>query len=135
MNPKSTSAADSMLARTGRRIAVSESFICASFLRKVNRPDGPQRNGTSHARVPSLSCLYVERERGQSTLAGPVCVRTEGPEHTPKRGRPARGRPKRHNFAVGTRDRPSRFESTGRAGRMAKAPVLKTGGRKPLQVR
>src|SRR5436309_11938121 len=91
MNPKSTSAADSMLARTGRRIAVSESFICASFLRKVNRPDGPQRNGTSHARVPSLSCLYVERERGQSTLAGPVCVRTEGPEHTPKRGRPARG--------------------------------------------
>src|SRR5438874_10652163 len=55
MNPKSTSAAESMLARTGRRIAVSDSFICDNFPRRVNGPDRPQRNGTCPTLVPRSS--------------------------------------------------------------------------------
>src|SRR6266566_512752 len=85
MTPKSTSAAESMLARTGRRMAVSESFIRDSFPRKVNRPDSPQRNGTFHARVPSLCCQYVETERGKSTLVVPFPVRSGARTYTEAR--------------------------------------------------
>src|ERR1700694_695666 len=84
MTPKSTSAAESMLARTGRRIAVSESLICESFPGKVNRPDSPERNGRLRVQVPRSPWKYVERESGESTSMGPVFVRTRAPERIPK---------------------------------------------------
>src|SRR5947209_18536300 len=89
MTPNSTRAAESMLARTGRRIAVSESFIGEKFPRKVYRPDSPERNGTCRTRVPTRFCYYVEKERGKSTFAGPVIVRT-GPRRYPEAQKAAR---------------------------------------------
>src|SRR2546428_4987770 len=127
MNPKITSAAESMLASTGRRNAVSESVISDNFPRKVNRPDSPERNGTCHPVVPMTSASTSKKNARNRHRLVPFLFELGDRTYTePRRTRKG---------AFGTRGRRGRLETAGRAGRMAKAPVLKTGGRKPLQVR
>src|SRR5437879_9734988 len=132
INPKSTSAADNMLASTGRRMAVSESFMVENFPGSVIRPDSPQRNGRSVALVPNSRRRYVEKEIGKSTSSVPVVSELKGPERMPKCAGPQDAQSHTRRFC--THGRTTRLQR-GRAGRTAKAPVLKTGGRKPLQVR
>src|ERR1043166_832559 len=123
MNPNRTSAPESMLASTGRRIAVSESFIGENLSRKVNRPDSISRNGTSRGRVPDRCCQYVEKERGKSTCARPVRVTSRGPKIYRSQDGP-QGARKTSQFRFGTWGRTRTLQDSWRAGRMAKAPVL-----------
>src|SRR5260370_36800198 len=79
MTPKSTSAAEIMLARTGRRMAVSESFMCENFPGNVNRSNGPQRNGTAHALVPLHSSQVRRKQTREIDIAAVRCTSEVGP--------------------------------------------------------
>src|ERR1041384_2626338 len=68
MRPNRTRAAESILASTGRRMAVSESFIALA---------------SSEDRSSRVCCNYVENKYGISTFCGPDCVRT-GPRTYPE---------------------------------------------------
>src|SRR5258705_6207338 len=96
MTPNNTSAADSMLARTGRRMDVSESFMCESLPENVKRPNDPERNGPFDALVPPRHHRYVEKETGKSTSSVSVVSRKMGPERIPKYGRSQGTCPKSH---------------------------------------
>src|SRR5438105_9576875 len=99
MNPKSTSAAESMLARTGRRIAVSDSFICENFPRKVNGPDRPQRNGTCPTLVPPSSASTSKENAENRHWPVPFLFEL-GDRRYAETIKARKGRPKRHILTV-----------------------------------
>src|SRR5882757_5640930 len=99
------------------------------------RPDGPERNGSPPARVPNGSASTSKEKAGNRHLLVPLSFELRDPKICRSAENP-QARARRHKSRFGGARWNSRLrDGYGRAGRMAKAPVLKTGGRKPLQVR